>query len=168
MTNEKLGTSGPIKIELGAGNPAEGESRTDGWLYQDIDGSIPGIDIVCNILDIDKHVLPNSVDEYKISHVLEHFTKIDVPRVLKKLFKTLKTDGKLTIIVPNFRWHAELCLNGNEEQAIYYCFGGQKDEWDLHKTGFTRNILKNVVQDAGFALVSCDDESSITCVATKP
>lgn len=167
MTKENDGKSGPVRIDLCAGNPAEGESRPDGWLFHDIDPTIPGLSVVCNLLEIDKYVDSGSCDELRLSHALEHFTKKEVPIVLKKLNKILKIDGVLTIIVPNFRWHATLALEGREEEAVYYCFGGQLDEYDLHKTGFTPTILKTRLQEAGFAIRYIDDNSSITCEALK-
>ena len=169
MENVKNGLNGPmIKWDLCSGNPKEGESQAEGYLHHDVNPKIEGLDLCCNLLDIDKHIDKGSVGEILLSHALEHFTIPESKKVLKMLFKLLKTDGKLTIIVPNFRWHAKLLLEGHEEEANYYCFGGQLDEFDLHKQGFTPNRLKNLLQEAGFALLSCDDESSITCISIKP
>lgn len=169
MINEKNGPNGPkIKWDLCSGNPLEGESQAEGYLHHDVNPEIKGLDLVCNLLDIDKHLEINSVDEFRLSHCLEHFTIPESKKILKMLFKILKTDGKLTIIVPNFLWHAELLISGHEEKAVYYCFGGQLDEFDIHKTGYTPKILKTRLQEAGFALIKLLDESSITIEAIKP
>lgn len=167
MINVKPGVIGN-KWDLCCGNPAEGESQADGFFHHDVNINIPGLDLACNLLDLDKHLEKNSVDHFRASHCLEHFTIPESKRIFKMLLKLLKTDGKLTIIVPNFRWHAQLVLEGKEDEANYYCFGGQLDEYDLHKQGWTPNRLKKILQESGYALVSCDDNSSITCEAIKP
>ena len=167
MINVKPGVIGN-KWDLCCGNPSEGESQADGFFLHDVNKDIPGLDLACNLLDLDKHLENNSVDHFRLSHAIEHFTIPEGKKILKMLFKLLKTDGKLTIIVPNFLWHAELLRSGQEEQAVYYCFGGQLDEYDIHKTAYTPTILKNRLQEAGFALISLLDESSITVEAIKP
>lgn len=169
MEKEKSGLNGQmIKWDFCSGNPKEGESQAEGYLHHDVNPEIEGLDLVCNLLNIEAHIKPNSIDEARLSHCLEHFTIPESKLILKILFKLLKTDGKLIIIVPNFKWHAQLVLQGNEDQANYYCFGGQLDEFDIHKQGWTKNRLIKALQEAGFALLSCDDESSITCVSVKP
>lgn len=168
MEKEKNGVSGQkIRWDFCSGNPEEGESQAEGYLHHDVNPNIKGLDLVCNLLDIDKHFKPNSIDEARLSHCLEHFTIDESDKILRMLKKILKPDGLLIIIVPNFRWHAKLVLEGLEENANYYCFGGQLDEFDIHKQGWTPNRLKKALQEVGFALLSCDDESSITCKAMK-
>lgn len=167
MINVKPGVIGN-KWDLCSGNPLEGENQADGFFHHDINPDIPGLDLACNLLDLDQHLQKNSIDHFFASHCMEHFTIPESKKILKMLFKLLKTDGKLTIIVPNFKWHAQLLLSGHEEEANYYCFGGQKDEFDIHKQGWTKNRLIKALQEAGFAILSCDDESSITCEAFKP
>lgn len=161
------GNTMPKWIDLGAGDVNDGESSPDGYLKQDVDPNIKGLDIVCDIMDIDKHVELGSCDKVRASHVIEHFPTNDVPRLLRKINSILKPGGELEIIVPNFKWHAQLTLSGQEEQAVYYCFGGQLDEWDFHKTGFTPNILSKRLSEAGFTVTELLDESSITCISQK-
>lgn len=169
MINEKNGPNGPkIKWDLCSGNPKEGESQAEGYLHHDVSPEIEGLDLVCDLREIDKHIEKNSVDEFRLSHCLEHFTVPESKKILGTLMKLLKVDGKLLIIVPNFKWHAQLLLSGHEEEANYYCFGGQKDSFDIHKQGWTKNRLTKALQEAGFAILSCDDESSITCISIKP
>jgi len=157
----------PKWIDLGAGDSRDGESSPEGYLKQDVDPNIPGLDIVCDILDIDLYVELESCDKVRASHVIEHFPTAEIPRLLRKLSKILKQGGELEIIVPNFKWHAQLVLSGEEEKAVYYCFGGQLDEWDFHKTGFTPNILQKRVTEAGFTVTELRDESSIILIANK-
>lgn len=155
-----------IKWDLCCGNPKEGESQAEGYLHHDVNPDIEGLDLCCNLLDLDKHI--KNADVFRLSHCLEHFTIPESKKILKILFKLLNEEGRLEIIVPNFKWHAQLLLSGHEEEANYYCFGGQLDSFDLHKQGWTKNRLIKALQETGFAIVSCDDESSITCISLKP
>jgi hypothetical protein len=51
-------------------------------------------------------------------------------------------------------------------QIIEYTFGGQLNEWDLHYTGFTPEILEEDLESAGFTIDSLAPNSSIECWAT--
>lgn len=155
-----------IRIDLGAGDPTTNEVQATGYVLQDV-APLKGIDLVCNIIDLHKYIRPGQLAEVRMSHVLEHFTIEEAKRILKMLYKLLADDGKLIIIVPNFKWHAQLLLQGHEKEAVYYCFGGQLDEYDLHKTGYTPEILKERLLEAKFALYTLTDETSISCVAVK-
>lgn len=155
-----------MRLDLGAGDPTTNEVQATGYVLQDVQPH-EGIDLVCDIKELSTYVAPNSISELRMSHVLEHFTTDEAKSLLKTFYKLLQDDGKLIIIVPNFRWHAELVLNGHEKEAVYYCFGGQLDEYDIHKTGYTANILKNLLIEHKFALLTLTDETSISCVAVK-
>lgn len=155
-----------IRLDLGAGDPTTNEVQATGYVLQDV-APLEGIDLVCNILDLHKYIRPGQLSEVRMSHVLEHFTVEEAKKILKMLYKLLSDDGKLIIIVPNFKWHAQLLLQGHEKEAVYYCFGGQLDEYDLHKTGYTPEILKERLLENRFALLTLTDETSISCVAVK-
>lgn len=156
-----------LKIDLGAGDPRDGESSPEGYLKQDVDASIPGIDLVCNIDKLDTVLKPGSCSIIRASHVIEHFPTAQIPRLMKMIHNLLEPGGTFEIIVPNFLYHINLCLMGNEEQAVYYLFGGQLDEWDFHKTAFTPKILRARLEEAGFQVIHLADESSITAIAQK-
>lgn len=155
------------RIDLGAGDIRDGESSPDGYLRQDVDASIEGLDIICPIEELDKYVESESCERLRISHVLEHFATAEVPNILSVLYKCLEKGGELEVIVPNFAWHASLVQQGRDEDAVMYAFGGQLDQWDFHKTGFTPKILYERVSEAGFTIKELLNESSITLIAVK-
>jgi len=109
-----------------------------------------GTDYVCDLFDIGQHVSENSCDEIHFTHALEHFPQAETQKVLGLIYGLLKPFGKLYIEVPNFSWHAQLVQEGKHREAVYYAFGGQLDEWDFHKTGFTYSILKEELEKAKF------------------
>jgi predicted SAM-dependent methyltransferase len=156
-----------LKIDLGSGDPKDGESSPGGYLKQDVDPTIAGLDIICNIEELDKHLSPESCAKIRISHALEHFPVAQIPVLMKMFYNLLEDGGELEVIVPNFLYHVELCLMGEEEKAIYYAFGGQLDEWDFHKTAFTPKILKKRFEEVGFFVVSSNKESSFTMIGQK-
>jgi predicted SAM-dependent methyltransferase len=155
-----------MRLDLGSGNPADGESQPEGYVLNDVEPH-PGIDIVCNIKDIHKVIPKGYCSEVRMSHVLEHFTIKEVKEIFKMIHDLLEPNGKFTIIVPNFRWHAELVATGNDEMAVHYAFGGQLDEYDIHKTAFTPKILEKYLIENDFKVLSMGNLTSIECTAEK-
>lgn len=146
-----------MKLVLCAG----GERHIPGWKHHDVK-PYPGVDYVCDIRDILTKVEVGSCDSIQFTHALEHFAKKEVPVILNLIHTLLKPGGDLYLEVPNFTWHAELVVNeGRDEDAIYYAFGGQLDEWDFHKTGFTDSILHKELAAAGFSDIQITQSSSL-------
>jgi predicted SAM-dependent methyltransferase len=155
-----------IKLDIGSGNPAEGEIRPQGYTLNDVCPH-EGIDIVCNILDLDKHLEPGSCSEIRASHVLEHFSRKELDTVFSMVYNLLEDSGSFLIMVPNFMWHAQLLIEGKDEDAVTYAYGGQLDEYDFHKTGFTVRTLQSLLEKHGFKVVTMLERASIRCMAVK-
>ena len=77
----------------------------------------------------------------------------------------LAPNGELYLEVPNFEWHSKICLEGRDKDAVWYAFGGQEDEWDFHKAGFTKNILYENLEQAGFKGIQIWNDSSLIAKA---
>lgn len=151
-----------MKLSLCAGSRI-----MEGFKHHDIK-PLPNIDYACDLFDIEQHVRPGTVSELHFTHALEHFPKVQTPDILDLCYRLLHVGGRLYIEVPNFAWHARLVLEGKDRDAVYYAFGGQLDEWDFHKTGFTPKILTEELEDAGFTLAEpITDDSSLSAWATK-
>lgn len=142
------------------------DRQLNGYKHHDVQ-NLPGIDYVCDLFDIGKYVEDGSCEEVQFTHALEHFPTKETQTVLSLLSKLLKDGGKLYLEVPNFAWHAQILKEGRERDAVYYAFGGQLNEWDFHKTGFTKGILEEELQLAGFKDIRIQDGSSLTAFATK-
>lgn len=143
-----------------------GERHIDGFKTHDVQ-PLPGIDYVCDLFDIVKHIKGQSCDEIHLTHALEHFPTSETQKVLSLLHYLLKPGGKVYIEVPNFGWHAQLVMEGKDRQAVYYAFGGQLNEWDFHKTGFTPRILSSEMDKAGFKNVLVSGNDCLECHAIK-
>jgi predicted SAM-dependent methyltransferase len=157
-----------MKVDIGAGNPAEGENQAgEGYLLQDIDAH-EGIDIVCDIRDLKETIGDNLCSEIRASHVLEHFhSKELISKILPMLKNCLTDDGILNIIVPNFYWHCTLVMAGHDEKAIFYAFGGGLDAYDHHYTGWTPNLATKWLEESGFEILSIYSADCIHIKAKK-
>jgi predicted SAM-dependent methyltransferase len=155
-----------MRLDLGSGNPDQGENQPDNFVLNDVQMH-RNIDLVCNILHIRRFIPDGYCKEVRMSHVFEHFSIKEGIKILKDIHELLETNGELTIIVPNFRWHSELMMTGNDELAVHYAFGGQIDKYDLHKTGFSPKILKKRLEENGFKVTSINNDTSIECHAIK-
>ena len=155
-----------IRLDIGAGDPATLELQEKDYVLNDIEPN-KGIDLVCDILDLKKDLKEEQCLEIRASHILEHFNKTDLLKVIKIIHFILKDKGIFNIIVPNLKWQIQFLNNCQDETAVYYIFGGQLDKYDYHKTGFTVNILKKLLNDNGFGISELTEESSIKCMAFK-
>src|SRR5690606_18440040 len=88
----------PLRLHLGCGDvhlPNE-----EGWINIDARYQ-PAVDRVDNI-GILKRYEPNSVDEIYCCHALDHFSRWDYPRVLRRWHELLKPGGVLKLSVVDF------------------------------------------------------------------
>ena len=143
-----------------------GDRRLDGFEHHDV-RPLNGLNYVCDFYDIDKHAKNGSYEEVQLTHALEHFPTKETQKVLHVLRSLLCDGGKLYIEVPNFAWHASLVASGRDRDAVYYAFGGQLDEYDFHKTGFTQKILEEELAKAGFKNIQTENSSSLTTTCYK-
>lgn len=150
-----------MKLVIGAG-----ERQTEGWTHHDVK-EMPGIDIVCDIHDLHSFVSDETCEEIAMTHVLEHFPRVETAPLLKMINGFLVPDGKLYIEVPNIEYHADMIKNGADEKAEYYMFGGQLDEYDFHKTGFTYRILFYKLQEAGFTNIDIVPNATLEAKCQK-
>ena len=90
-------------------------------------------------------------------HVLEHFSHDEVPMILKRWFDVIQPDGTIRISVPDMDKIVKI-YNANWQHFqteghspwIGLIYGGQKDRYDYHKTGFNFVWLRKLLSDAGF------------------
>ncbi|MBI2627953.1 MAG: methyltransferase domain-containing protein [Candidatus Niyogibacteria bacterium] len=147
-----------IKIEVGCGRKFR-----KGYLHCDI-RKLPYIDYVCAA---DKLPFKNgAVDEIYSRHLIEHFSLIEVIKVLEEWNRVLKIKGKIYIICPNLLWHLRQILKGSHksfyikkrgENNRYWGFGSlfgwQQDDYDVHKFGYYFTLLKDLLEECGFGKV---------------
>lgn len=134
---------------------------------------LPGIDFVCNVWDIEKHVEPNTVDHVYSRHMFEHLTFAQGSRTLDAWNSILKKDGICEIIVPNMTFHIKQWLYQRDDpEEFQHALGGlwgwqmdaplwegkcdvTSDEelekiWDVHKSGYDLKLLRELLTNKGF------------------
>ncbi|NJR69747.1 MAG: methyltransferase domain-containing protein [Synechococcales cyanobacterium CRU_2_2] len=117
----------------------------------------PEVDFVGNANDLSQFS-DDSITSIYASHVLEHFyygLDNELINVLKEWCRVLIPGGQLLISVPDLR---NLCwLYSNPEASVMerhhlmrIMFGGQTDQYDVHKVGFDIDTLALYLMEAGF------------------
>lgn len=129
-----------------------GTSRKEGWTILNATGG-DFVDLVC---DVRKMTFPDaSIEEIYASHVLEHLSFTEVMELLGGFYRMLIPGGVLYIAVPDMEVLSDMLLSkeANEEvkfHVLKMMYGGQVDEWDFHKSGWTQNILAELLIHKGF------------------
>ncbi|MFL5844120.1 MAG: class I SAM-dependent methyltransferase [Solirubrobacteraceae bacterium] len=139
-----------VWLNLGSGTlPLEGFTNVDAL------PDAPGVDLVADI----SQPLPfadGSVNLIYAVHLLEHFATDDVPALLADWRRVLAPGGKVLIAVPDLDTIARMLIDREgwftppHSPWVGAIYGGQKDEYDFHKTGFTEPWLAWLLDQAGF------------------
>jgi SAM-dependent methyltransferase len=142
-----------LKVNLGSG-----DRPLPGFVNVDILPTAPGVDVVT---DISEH-LPFedcSASLVYASHLLEHFPHARSVDILREWRRVLEPGGTLLVAVPDLLAIADILVSKSgwflppHSPWLGAIYGGQKDEWDFHKTGFTEPWLSYVLGLAGFSNV---------------
>lgn len=140
-----------MKLHIG------GQEPNSDWKIFNI---IPGdhVDFVGNCRDLGQFDT-DSIDEIYISHVLEHLShRNELIEALRELYRVLVPGGTIYISVPDFlaqcqAYCAPDMTIGDRLKLARVVFGGQRDAYDLHKFGFSEDVLGQILQEIGFRQV---------------
>jgi predicted SAM-dependent methyltransferase len=136
-----------MKLHLGCG-----KRHVPGFIHVDA-VDYPHIDHVATIDNL-PFIQDDSVDLIYTCHVLEHFKRRDVGRVLREWWRVLRPGGILRISVPDF---AKLCEVYQRYQkldlVIGALFGRQDYLYNIHYNVFDFRTLSEALQGAGFTNV---------------
>lgn len=131
------------------------------WKRNDI-RDLPGIDFVCASWDIHKHVEAGSVDQIYSRHFFEHLTFDEGRRTLESWRLVLKSGGTVEMLVPDMTFHIIQWRDPDrkttktnkgltsQEWAIRGFWGQQRGDWDIHKSGYDYDLLRDAVTAVGF------------------
>jgi predicted SAM-dependent methyltransferase len=137
-----------IRLHLGGWEPKEG------WTIVNIENRA-GVDVIGSCTDLSMFA-DGSVSEIYASHVYEHLGyQSELPMAFSEAKRVLEPNGYLRISVPDLEILCNMFLHYRTQvnQQFYIqrmMMGGQMDEFDFHKTGFSQNILIALLNDHKF------------------
>ena len=151
FTNRKI-----IKLDLGCGGV-----KQKGFIG--IDAILgPRVDLEYN-LELGIPFPENSISEIYTSHFLEHLPDQKALFLLKEIKRVLQTNGKLTIVVPDLESSMQKFLKMSEKDkwsfGWQWIFGNQKKEYEFHKTGFSKNRIKNLLKKNKFKNIKIESSN---------
>ena len=134
----------PMKLHLGCG-----KCYIPGFIHIDA-VDYPHVDHVATIDNL-SFIQDGSVDLIYNCHVLEHFKRRDVERILRDWHRVLKPGGVLRTSVPDF---AQICevyrLYGNLDLVLGPIFGRQDYLYNIHNNVFDFATLSTLLTRVGF------------------
>jgi len=139
-----------IKLHIGGAEP-----HPD-WKILDVEDR-PEVDFVGDASCLNQFE-DGSIEAIYVSHVLEHFyygLNNELIKALMEWYRVLQLGGKLFISVPNLQVLCWLYLNPNlvpleHHHIMRIMFGGQTNQYDVHKVGFDFDTLGLYLEEAGF------------------
>ncbi|GIW22085.1 MAG: hypothetical protein KatS3mg068_1092 [Candidatus Sericytochromatia bacterium] len=136
-----------MKLHLGCG-----KRYIPGFVHIDII-NYDHIDHVSSIDNL-SFIADNSVDLIYNCHVLEHFKRQDVSKVLKEWYRVLKKGGILRTAVPDFEKIVEVYNKYKDlKMVIGPLFGRMDYLYNIHYNVFDFKTLKEELENAGFSNV---------------
>jgi predicted SAM-dependent methyltransferase len=133
-----------MKLHLGCGS-----RYIPGYIHIDV-VNYPHIDHVTSI-DSLSFIADDSVDLIYNCHVLEHYKRRDVLRVLKEWWRILKPGGVLRISVPDFSAICQIYQKYHDlGKVIGPLFGRQDYLYNIHYNVFDFSSLRKNLDEAGF------------------
>lgn len=150
-----------MKIEIGGGD----KPRHPDWMQADV-RKRPATHFVCDAWDLCDHVEEGVVEATYSRHVFEHLTYAQGVMFAKCMHKILRRGGTVELICPNLDFHISQWVSkrnipgtlkcGWKKHAIAGLYGFQREGdrmlWDVHKAGYTNDMLKDVFTDNGFCV----------------
>jgi len=134
-----------LKVHLGSGT-----INLQGWVNIDT-RQAPHIHLQANNFDLSEFN-DNSIREIYMCHVLEHFSFVEVEKLLSNLHRKLSPGGVLRLSVPDFDQLIRIYQsNNNDISSIRYALmGGQDYEYNFHKSVFNSSSLSDMLLSCGF------------------
>jgi len=110
-------------------------------------------DIHANILDV--RYPANFINEIRLHHVFEHFTRPVSLALLASWHSWLHPGGILHIEVPNFHHQVLMLSNPNvsfseHALAIRHLFGSHEASWAVHCEGYSPQTLQYILEQYGY------------------
>ena len=136
-----------MKLHLGCGR-----RHIPGYVHIDV-VDYPHVDHVSSIDNL-SFLQDGSVELIYNCHVLEHFKRREVNRVLREWYRVLAPGGLLRVSVPDFAALCEVYVRSRDlGLVIGPIFGRQDYLYNIHYNLFDFDTLKAQLEQAGFSQV---------------
>ena len=133
-----------MKLHIGCG-----QKFLPGYKHLDVLES-EHIDYVCNASNLEM-IDDESVSEIYACHILEHVRRDEALPVLREWCRVIKPGGEIRIAVPDFdAVVAEYALNKDASKIQGLLYGGQTYEFNFHYVAYDFDMLKELLEVAGF------------------
>lgn len=116
-----------------------------------IDPYAPGVENRAQMWELPYEA--DSVDEIWCTHALEHIPQAKVVPTLQEWKRVIKPGGLITLHVPSLRWCCQNFLDHEGQFALWTLYGQQNREGEYHLTGFTPDMTKEYIAEAGLTLL---------------
>jgi len=162
IKEKKLWPEGkPLRLHLGCG-----EQHFNGYINVDYPPSEHEImNVKADVFaDITKLYLPdNSVDEIRLHHVFEHFSRVGALALLIRWHQWLKVGGELYIETPDFEGSAKTFLSATKWKVktgvIRHLAGDQVSSWGYHIDHWFPERFEQTFEKLGFINIKTKSES---------
>jgi len=118
----------------------------------------------------------NSIDLIEASQLIEHFDYVHCKYILSEWFRVLKPKGTLILETPDLEKSFKKFISSNletQKTTLQWIYGIDSSGMQ-HKTGFTFNLLKDLLGEIGFDRISRENpiihkyEPSMRMICKKP
>ena len=106
-----------------------------------------------------------NLEEIRASHILEHFGQEESYDVLVNWTTCLADGGVLKIAVPDFDELVRLYTSGYQLDFESVIMGGQSDEYDYHKSMWTADKLRFMMEQCGLTDIKTWQSNEQDCAA---
>ena len=143
-----------MKLHLGCGQRYfEGYVNIDYPLSEHSVQQTSVADELANLFEL--KYKPSSIEEVRLHHVFEHFTRAQACALLASWNSWLSDNGVVHIEVPDFERTARAVLrllSSNKAQSVglRHIFGSQEAHWAVHYEGYTGKRLKRFLEIYGY------------------
>ncbi len=143
-----------IKLNLGCGN-----NYKPGYVNLDKYNKTVA-DLIHDVDDLPNE--SNSIDLIEALQLIEHFDYIHCKYVLGEWFRVLKPSGVLIIETPDLEKTYEKFISGDldtQKTTLQWIYGIESEGME-HKTGFTFNLLVNLLEEIGFEQIAREKQET--------
>jgi len=151
-----------LRLHLGCG-----ATRLDGYVNVDFPSDRHNVmdvrpDVEADLLAME---LPDEcVDEIRLHHVFEHFSRVDALVLLIRWHRWLKPGGRLRIETPDFEGSTDRCFSPSASYAqqaalVRHLVGDQAAHWAYHIDQWWEQRFRRTLEPLGFAIERVDRQA---------